>query len=70
VPFAHGPDQVPDTLGRQHAHPGGLLHFALALMHVFPQGCPLVQCLQQASLPCASSIDNGGGGASRPSHGE
>jgi hypothetical protein len=25
----------------QHAHPGGLLHLALALMQVFPRGWPL-----------------------------
>ncbi|MEA2908863.1 MAG: hypothetical protein QOJ15_944 [Bradyrhizobium sp.] len=37
----------------QHAHPGGSLHFALALMHEFPHGWAFVHFLQQVC--CASS---------------
>jgi len=56
--------------GSQHAHPGGLLHLALALMQVFPQGCPFVQCLQQASGLRASWVSNSIGSPGRSTQGE
>jgi hypothetical protein len=52
----------------QHAHPGGLLHFAVALMQVFPHGWPFVHFLQQVC--CASSTHfDATGSRSWPGHG-
>lgn len=39
----------------QHAHPGGVLQVFLVLMQVSPQGCPLVQRLQQERACWAAS---------------
>ena len=41
-------------LRAQHAHPGGCLHFTLALMQLLPHGWPFVHFLQQVCW--ASSI--------------